>query len=381
MPRAAARAAARAHSFAAHHRRHSSSSCRRSSSSSRASTSSSVPTRTQACVLLLGPRDDDLAACALKLADVAAAHNLRVFTLSHDDVDGFTRDGRELRLARGDGDAYALRGSGEDAAVVALDATDGILAQLGYECVLCLVVGGREVCLGEDGRGSRARRCANRAAVSGTPTVCATIPTTTQTTSFEPCACALEQLVSVVLRVLPTKSPANNPRSHFPFPTNGRWASLGTAQLPMDDELARQVLDDGGDDLAAKDCWSLGGSGTVHVNDTAVEHTTPQSRRAALRDAFVEADIYLDLSVPAKWTPKSKFRAARPGVFWRQQRVQAVFDDEVPVDSVPTDRFGRTLPSQTVASDVRATDRDARFVRQLATERLLAARASSQPSP
>ena len=73
MPRAAARAAARAHSFAAHHRRHSSSSCRRSSSSSRASTSSSVPTRTQACVLLLGPRDDDLAACALKLADVAAA--------------------------------------------------------------------------------------------------------------------------------------------------------------------------------------------------------------------------------------------------------------------------------------------------------------------
>ena len=153
MPRAAARAAARAHSFAAHHRRHSSSSCRRSSSSSRASTSSSVPTRTQACVLLLGPRDDDLAACALKLADVAAAHDLRVFTLSHDDVDGLTRDGRELRLARGDGDAYALRGSGEDAAVVALDATDGILAQLGYECVLCLVVGGREVCLGEDGRG------------------------------------------------------------------------------------------------------------------------------------------------------------------------------------------------------------------------------------
>ena len=227
MPRAAARAAARAHSFAAHHRRHSSSSCRRSSSSSRASTSSSVPTRTQACVLLLGPRDDDLAACALKLADVAAAHNLRVFTLSHDDVDGLTRDGRELRLARGDGDAYALRGSGEDAAVVALDATDGILAQLGYECVLCLVVGGREVCLGEDGRGSRARRCANRAAVSGTPTVCATIPTTTQTTSFEPCACALEQLVSVVLRVLPTKSPANNPRSHFPFPTNGRWRAVG----------------------------------------------------------------------------------------------------------------------------------------------------------
>jgi len=384
MPRAAALARARARSSAAHHRRRSSSSRRRPSSSSRAATSSSVPARIQACVLLLGPRDDDLAACALKLADVAAAHELRVVTLSHDDVDGLTRDGSELRFARGDGDgeAYALRGSGEDAAVVALDATDGILARLGYECVLCVVVGGREVSLGEDGQGSRARRCANRAAVAGTPTVCATIPTTTQTASIEPCACALEQLVNVVLRVLPTKSPANNPRSHFPFPTNGRWASLGTAQLPMDDELARQVLDDGGEDFAAKDCWSLGGAGTVHVDAVnAVEDTTPQSRRAALRDAFVDADIYLNLSVPAKWTPQSKFRAARPGVFWRQQRVQAVLDDEIPVDSVTTDRFGRTLPSQTVASDARATDRDARFVRQLATERLIAARAPSRPSP
>ena len=393
MSRALARARARAPPASAHRRRPPSSAAadRRAASSARASTSASAsaPTPTAACVLLLGPRDDDLAACARALADVAAAHDVRVVTLSHDDSDGLTRGEQALRLTRGaDDDAYALRGSGEDAAIVALDATDGMLARLAYECVLCVVVGGREVCLGEDGHGARARRSAQRCAVAGAPTVCCTIPTTTQTASIEPCARAIEELARVLFRVLPTDAPANNPRSHFPFPTNGRWA-LGSAQVRLDAALAAQVLDDSGDEFATKDCWSLGGLGTMHVDDTtAVDAPTPASRRAALRDAFREADVYLNVSVPATWTPRSRFRATRPGVFWRQQRVHAVFTDDDDVRASPDapDPFGRTLPARAVASDARASARGARFVRQLATERVITARArassaSASPSP
>jgi len=43
--------------------------------------------------------------------------------------------------------------------------------------------------------------------------------------------------------VLPLDVPANCPRAHFPFPTLGRWAALGTSQLPVVWQLQRDGLD------------------------------------------------------------------------------------------------------------------------------------------
>ena len=53
--------------------------------------------------------------------------------------------------------------SGEDAAVVATDPTDGLARCLGLVPVLCVVGVARETCLGEDANGARTTRTARRA--------------------------------------------------------------------------------------------------------------------------------------------------------------------------------------------------------------------------
>lgn len=78
-------------------------------------------------MFLFGLCDDDFVVCVLKFVDVVVVYNLCVFMLLYDDVDGLMCDGCELWLARGDGDAYAFRGFGEDVVVVVLDVMDGIL--------------------------------------------------------------------------------------------------------------------------------------------------------------------------------------------------------------------------------------------------------------
>ncbi|CAL6274561.1 unnamed protein product [Bathycoccus prasinos] len=68
---------------------------------------------------------------------------------------------------------------------------------------------------------------------------------------------------------------------------------------------------------------------------------------------------------------ENKFQSTRPGVLWRQQRVSSDDRDD---DKTP-DTFGRTLPMQSIAADeTRADESGASFVRQLATESMIAQR-------
>ena len=350
-------------------------------------------------MLLLGEDDDDLRVVERAVRRVVDATGVDVVRLTHASSEGATRDGRALALStredetRGDGDgsdddvastSYDLReASGEDAAVVALDPTDGLLARLGRTCALAIVVA-RAPCLGEDVFGHRAARSARRCAVAGTPTILASVPTTSKKVNIEPCAEALEAVLRRAWEVIPN-APRNNPRSHFPFPTRGRWASLGTAQLPMDDELAASVFASNANDFASLDCWSLGGFGAVpHFGGGGGGGTelSPRERREALRDAFRDADVFLSLSVPPTWVPAKGFSATRPGVLWRQERCRAVAADEDAADedsrtpASTRDRFGRTLPVQDLSTP-HPTEKDARFVRQLATERLIDDRAAA----
>jgi len=364
---------------------------RRAASTASSSSSSSS---SSSCVLLLGEDDDDLRVVERAVRRVVDATGVDVVRLTHASTEGSTRDGRALALStredetRGDGDgfdddgvasaSYDLReATGEDAAVVALDPTDGLLARLGRTCALAIVVA-RAPCLGEDVFGHRAARSARRCAVAGTPTILASVPTTSKRAPIEPCAEALETVLRRAWEVIPN-APRNNPRSHFPFPTRGRWASLGTAQLPMDDELAASVLASNANEFASADCWSLGGFGAVpHFGGGGGGGTelSPRERREALRDAFQDADVFLNLSVPPTWTAAKGFSATRPGVLWRQERCRAVDGEDSRTPASTRDRFGRTLPAQDLSTP-HATEKDARFVRQLATERLIEDRAAT----
>ena len=350
----------------------------RARSGLRASTSSAP------CVVILCDDEDALDATSTVVED--AFDGVRVVPVLHDARDGLSRDGRELAceeraLKKGGRRAFALSGaSGEDAAVVCCDPTGGLCAKvLGLEPVLCVVGISRETALGEDGNGSRVVRAGRRASVVGVPTVVASVPTTSATAPIEPCAAALGALLRALKHgsIVSLDKASNCPRSHFPFPTRGRWASLGTAQLPMDDELAASVLSTSTNDFADADCWSLGGAGVVsHTtrDGTAKSSLSPDERRRTLREAFREADAMLQLSVPPKWSP-GKFVATKPGVLWRQERVKAIYHDGAgESDASKPDVFGRSLPSQNLDGVDRADQSGARFVRQLATEKLIADR-------
>ena len=339
---------------------------------------------------------------------------LTVVSLLHSvNADGLTGapTGVSLPLTEGPWDlCWRLEGSAEDAAVVGTDPTDGLLRCIGMSCVLCVVGVSREVCLGEDANGARLTRAARRAAVAGVPTVGVSVPTTSADAPTAPACEALEALVKAMRRGGALGAfdagPENSPRAHFPFPTEARWASLGTAQLPVDDHLAGSLFAAAAaaEDVAAADCWSLGGLGTASHRAAPsgggggggrAAGPDPAALRRTLRGAFREADVFVTLHVPPTWHPSRGFASARPGVLWRQQRVRAgVVDahagdtyaagkDEDVIDPNPRggegggrDLWGRTLPSQSL-NDVRADERGARFVPQLATERLVDGRAAT----
>lgn len=358
----------------------------RARSGLRASTTS-VKAISAPCVIILCDDEDALDATSSVVED--ALDGVRVVPVLHDAADGLSRGGRELAcekraLEKGRRSAYALHGaSGEDAAVICCDPTGGLCAKfLGLEPVLCVIGISRETALGEDGNGSRCVRAGRRASVMGVPTVVASVPTTSATAPIEPCAEALGALLRALKResVIPLDKASNCPRSHFPFPTRGRWASLGSAQLPMDDELAASVLSTSTNDFADADCWSLGGAGVVsHTTSdgTAKSSLSPADRRRTLREAFREADVMLQLSVPPKWS-SGKFATTKPGVLWRQERVTAIYHDgdgaEDQSGASKPDVFGRSLPSQQLDGVDRADESGARFIRQLATEKLIAGR-------
>jgi len=337
---------------------------------------------------VLGTDEADMRMTARAVRD--AMPSCLLLCVLHDDRDGLTRGGVEHALEPGPWEGcYRLVGaSGEDAAVVAVDPTDGLARCLGLCPVLCVVGVARETCLGEDGNGARTTRTARRCAVAGVPTIAVSVPTRSPDAPAAPAASALARLLRAVARVVRTDAPANCPRSHFPFPTRGRWSAVGTSQLPLDAALAAQLFARDVGDFAAEDCWSLGGAGaTLHAQTPNAPNTggpngetrlSPAEAREVLRDAFGEGDVFLSVSVPPRWDGAAggKFAAARPGVLWRQQTARAVFpndggDDGTAGDGGSStgskDLWGRTLPVQSLG-DARAGEAGARFVPQLATE-------------
>ena len=336
---------------------------------------------------MLGTDEADMRVTAQAVRD--AMPSCLLLCVLHDDRDGLTRGGVEHALELGPWEGcYRLVGaSGEDAAVVATDPTDGLARSLGLVPVLCVVGVARETCLGEDANGARTTRAARRAAVAGVPTIAVSVPTRSPDAPAAPAASALARLLRAVARVVRTDAPANCPRSHFPFPTRGRWSAVGTAQLPLDAALAAQLFARDVGDFAAEDCWSLGGAGAAHTRKRQTQtegrletetRLTPAEAREVLRDAFGEGDVFLSVSVPPRWDGAAggRFAAARPGVLWRQQTARAAFPNDDGGDggdgidggsSTSKDLWGRTLPVQSLG-DARAGEAGARFVRQLATE-------------
>ena len=341
-------------------------------------------------MVVLGTDEADMRVTAQAVRD--AMPSCLLLCVLHDDRDGLTRGGVEHALELGPWEGcYRLVGaSGEDAAVVATDPTEGLARSLGLVPVLCVVGVARETCLGEDANGARTTRAARRAAVAGVPTIAVSVPTRSPDAPAAPAASALARLLCAVARVVRTDAPANCPRSHFPFPTRGRWSAVGTAQLPLDAALAAQLFARDVGDFAAEDCWSLGGPlhAAAHAQTPNADggevgnvqtRLTPAEAREVLRDAFAEGDVFLSVSVPPRWDGAAggKFAAARPGVLWRQQTARAVYPNEHDggdggdgIDggsSTSRDLWGRTLPVQSLG-DARAGEAGARFVRQLATE-------------
>ena len=333
-----------------------------------------VASSAEGAVVVLGTDEADLRATACAVRE--AMPSCRALCVLHDDRDGLTRGGVELQLERvpaWEGCFRLVGASGEDAAIVSTDPTQGLARCLGLAPVLWVVGVARETCLGEDANGARTTRAARRAAVAGVPTVAVSIPTRSNDAPLRPATNALVSVLRRVASIIDTDVPSNCPRSHFPFPTTGRWSAVGTDQFPVDAALASQLFARDAGDFAADDCWSLGGSGVLsHVSDgTARLDLTPAERRKVLQDAFREGDVFLSVSVPPRWEG-ALFASARPGVHWRQQSVTANGSGGEPGGRVSSssDLWGRTLPAQSLG-DARASEANARFVPQLATDALI----------
>ena len=304
--------------------------------------------------------------------------------------EGVDEIGVECADTNADVEWVALRGAtSEEASAIVFDPSQGLLKCLNITtCALCVFGVARELALGSDGEtaSASARRGGRAASVCGIPTVVATVPTTSRTAPIDDAIDATCDVVLHCLRALgamTTDVGARNwPRAHFPFPSLGRWASLGASRelAFRDDALAASVLTPPMADVgfgANADCWSLGGLGGVsHYADAAdVDAISPERARQVLRDAFADADIYVAVSVPPR--RRGKFHACKPGVLWRQEAVRALrsSDDDASVsmtaaDANAKDTFGRSLPRQNLG-DASATDVGARFVSQLATEKLV----------
>ena len=334
------------------------------------------------CAVVLGDNAEDLRRTGKVVKE--SLDLKRVVMIKYGSDEDGLREGESVRVKRASSsseeeeDMFEMNGcSGETAAIVALDPTGGLIAKMGLSSVLCVVGVARDVSLGEDMHGSRAVRAARRAAIVGVPTVVASAVTRSgMEGKIDACLKALKVVLKQVKGVISMERAKNCPRSHFPFPTNGRWASLGTTAFPIEDEaLSKAIFDDSsGIDFASKDAWSFSGS-IAPARDSSNRGSsktgeTPERRRKAIRDAFGEADVFLHIHVAPNWM-ENKFQSTRPGVLWRQQRVSSDDRDD---DKTP-DTFGRTLPMQSIAADeTRADESGACFVRQLATESMIAQR-------
>ena len=286
------------------------------------------------CAVVLGDNAEDLRRTGKVVKE--SLDLKRVVMIKYGSDEDGLREGESVRVKRASSsseeeeDMFEMNGcSGETAAIVALDPTGGLIAKMGLSSVLCVVGVARDVSLGEDMHGSRAVRAARRAAIVGVPTVVASAVTRSgMEGKIDACLKALKVVLKQVKGVISMERAKNCPRSHFPFPTNGRWASLGTTAFPIEDEaLSKAIFDDSsGIDFASKDAWSFSGS-IAPARDSSNRGSsktgeTPERRRKAIRDAFGEADVFLHIHVAPNWM-ENKFQSTRPGVLWRQQRVSS----------------------------------------------------------
>ena len=212
------------------------------------------------------------------------------------------------------------------------------------------------------------------------------IPSSSPNLSLRPAQTALTDLLHRVLPLLSSTQgavesqhlgPYNCPRAHFPFPVNGRWSALGSEQLPVDSGLQRRLSAEGSSEYATADCWSLGGmgipSGSVPGGDmagatAAAADATPESRRHILRDAFLQADLFICVHVPPKFSLDSHqpFSSTRPGVLWHQEQVEAAGASTFEGSDV----WGRSLPRQSLG-DAQPSSEGAVFVPQLNTAKVI----------
>jgi len=272
-------------------------------------------------------------------------------------------------------DAWVLHGGVEDAVLCGLDPSHGMLAELGLDAALCISGLCTQGALGADSDANPAIAGARRCSIVGVPALAVCSPSTSPA--------ALPQLVAALARILPPvvrvlsdtydskclSSAVNCPRAHFPFPTEGRWAALGSTQLPIDPEL-QAILWESHSEYAARDCWSLGDPIAPSTATTASgTDESPAGRRATLRRAFRDGDVFLCAHVSPNWdtTASKPFSSTRPGVLWHQDQVT---HPSAPSAS-PSDLWGRSLPVQAL-QDVQPRSEGAVFVSQRNTEKVIA---------
>ncbi|CAG9463909.1 unnamed protein product [Pedinophyceae sp. YPF-701] len=154
---------------------------------------------------------------------------------------------------------------------------------------------------------------------------------------------ALEAILPHVARTLALPDePANCPRAHFPFPSRGRWSSVGV-EIPTAPGVppagARQ-----GAEFALSDCWSLGEE--VERKGGATEPVEPGAEaREVLAEAYRQADIMLSVTVPPSWRAGGRVCATRPGALWHREQVKSAAV-EAAAGQGGRDLWGRSLPSQ-----------------------------------
>ncbi|KAG2493438.1 hypothetical protein HYH03_008256 [Edaphochlamys debaryana] len=264
--------------------------------------------------------------------------------------------------------------SAADCVLAAADHSAGLAVGLGLSPVM--LVGGvhRGPALGADlaGGSHPALALARHASLLGLPSVAACLATPTPSAPLQPAVDAAAALVAAALSCLRRSGgwprARNLPRSHFPFPTVGRWSLGREVPLPREvrEAAAAEASAGGGvGAFAAADCWALGedsgywaggsgsgrgagagagaagGSGGARLEretEAAAEAAVGGEARQLLRDAFAEGDVLLVLNTPPTWrgveapgtgsssgssgSSSRAFAAARPGVLWPCYQVE-----------------------------------------------------------
>ncbi|KAG2438914.1 hypothetical protein HYH02_010709 [Chlamydomonas schloesseri] len=277
--------------------------------------------------------------------------------------------------------------SAADCVLAAADHSAGLAAGLGLSPVLLVSGVHRGPALGADlvGASHPALALARHASLLGLPAVAACLATPTPSAPLRPAVDAAAALVAAAVSCLRRSGgwprARNMPRSHFPFPTRGRWSLGREVPLPRevrDAAAAEAAAGGGGGAFAAADCWALGedsgfwaggsggsgggrggagatsgvgGAGSEREAETAAEAAVGGEARQLLRDAFAEGDVLLVLNTPPTWpgvaagpgsssngrcrtgdgggsssssssSSSKAFAAARPGVLWPCYQVE-----------------------------------------------------------